>query len=58
MPRGNIKRQHAATLLIRAIWERKRDDCGYDHFHWIAAEGLLDVAQARQIAREVWREEE
>jgi len=58
MPRGNIKRQHAATLLIRALWERKRDDYGYDHFHWISQEGLLDVAQARRIAREVWHEDE
>ena len=58
MPCGNIKREHAATLLIRALWECKRDDYGYDHFHWISQEGLLDVAQARRIAREVWHEDE
>ena len=58
MPRGNVKREHAAALLIRVLWECKRDEYGYDHFHWISQEGLLDVAHAREIAREVWHEDE
>ena len=58
MDRGNVPRTVAAALLLQAHWESDRNDHELDHFHWIAVEGLLDVAQAREIARGVWHEDE
>lgn len=47
----------SAQYLILKHWEYGRDAEYLDKFHWIGAEGLLDVADANAIAREVWEPE-
>ena len=54
MPRDNVPRTDAATLLLHEAWKIDRDVHELDRYHWLAVEGLLGVDQAQEIARQVW----
>ena len=58
MSRDNVPRTNAAILLLHEDWKIGRDDHEWDRYHWLAVEGLLDVGQAQEIARQVWGEYE
>jgi hypothetical protein len=55
-PRENLTREEAALFLLKEYWLSESEDCGLDQFHWLNMEGLLAVAQAKELAREVWCE--
>jgi hypothetical protein len=57
-PRKSLNREEAALFLLREYWRSESEDYEVDQFHWLNLEGLLSVAQAKEIAREVWRENE
>ena len=43
-----------AIHLILEFWKCEAEYQDLDHFHWINHTGLLDVADIKSIAREVW----
>ena len=43
-----------AIHLIMEFWKGEAEHQAVDHFHWINNTGLLDVAEIRSIAREIW----
>ena len=55
-PRKNLNREEAALFLLKEYWLSESEDYDLDQFHWLNMEGLLSVPQAKELAREVWRE--
>lgn len=54
VPLKQADEEQAATHLLMDTWKREKSGMSLDRFHWINEASLLSVAQAKEIAREVW----